>query len=276
MKVKEESEKPGLKLSIQKTKIMTPHPITSWQIEGEKMETVIDSIFLGSRITVDGDCSNEIERRLLFARKAMTNLDSILESRDITLLIKVHIVKAMVFPVVMYGCERWTIKKAEHWRIDAFKLWYWKKCSRVSWTARRSNQSILKEINPEYSLEGLILKLKLTILWPPDAKNWLIRKDLDTGKDWGDEEKGVTEDETVGWHLWLNGHKFEQTPRDSEGQGSLLCSGMCGHKESDMTEQMNKNNYIYIYIFFFRFFSLIGYYKILNIVPFFLSCGEII
>ena len=157
MKVKEESEKVGLKLNIQKTKIMASSPITSWQIDGE---TGTDFILGGSKITADGDCSHEIRRRLLLGRKAMTNLDSILKSRDITLLTKVHLVKAMVFPIVMYGCESWIIKKVEHLRIDAFELLYWKRLLRVPWTARRSNQSILKEINPEYSLEGLMLKLK--------------------------------------------------------------------------------------------------------------------
>ena len=140
---------------------MASSPITSWQIHGETMETVTDFIFLGSKITVDGDCSHEIKRHLLLGRKVMTNLDSILKSRDITLLTKVCLAKAMVFPVVMYGCESWTIKKAEHRRIDAFELWCWRRCLRVPWTARRSNQSILKEISPEYSLEGLMLKLKL-------------------------------------------------------------------------------------------------------------------
>ena len=149
MKVKEESEKVGLKLNIQKTKIMASGPITSWQIDGEKMETVIDFIFLGSEITADGDCSHEIKRRLILGRKAMTNLDSILKSRDITLLTKVCLVKAMVFPVVMYRCESWTIKKADFRRIDAFELWCWRRLWRVPWTARRSNQSILKEISPE-------------------------------------------------------------------------------------------------------------------------------
>ena len=144
MKVKEESEKVGLKLNIQKTKIMTSGPIISWQIDGETMETVTDFIFLGSKITVDGDCSHEIKRRLLLERKAMTNLDSILKSRDITLPTKVHIVKTMVFPVVMYGCENWTIKKAERRRIEAFELWCWRRLLRVPWTARRSNQSILR------------------------------------------------------------------------------------------------------------------------------------
>ena len=161
MKVKEESEKVGLKLSIQKTKIMASGPITSWQIDGETVETMADFIFLGSKITADGDCSHEIKRRLLLGRKVMTNLDSILKSRDITLPTKVHLVKATVFPVAMYGCESWTIKKAECRRIDAFELWCWRRLLRVPWTARRSNQSILKEISPGCSLEGLMLKLKL-------------------------------------------------------------------------------------------------------------------
>ena len=158
MKVKEESEKVGLKLNIQKTKITASGPITSWQIDGE---TVSDFIFLGSKITADGDCSREIKRRLLLGRKVMTNLDSIFKSRDITLPTKVRLVKAVVFPVVMYGCESWTVKKAECQRIDAFELWCWRRFLRVPWTARRSNQSILKEISPGCSLEGLILKLKL-------------------------------------------------------------------------------------------------------------------
>ena len=150
-----------MKLNIQKTMIMASGPITSWQIDGETMETVTDFIILGSKITADGDCSHEIKRRLLLGRKAMTNLDSILKSRNITLPTKVHLVKAMVFPVVVYGCESWTLKKAEHQRIDAFELWCWRRLLRVSWNARRSNQSILKETSPEYSLEGLMLKLKL-------------------------------------------------------------------------------------------------------------------
>ena len=161
MKVKEESEKTGLKLNIQKTKIMASGPITSWQIDGETMETVRDFILGGSKITADGDCSHEIKRRLLLGRKVMTNLDSILKSRDITLQTKVCLVKAMVFPIVMYGCENWTIRKVKHQRIDTFELWCWRRLSRVPWTARRSNQSILKEINPGCSLEGLMLKLKL-------------------------------------------------------------------------------------------------------------------
>ena len=161
MKVKEESEKVGLKLNIQKTTIMASGPISSWEIDGETVETVSDFILGGSKITADGDCSHEIKRHLLLERKVMTNLDSILKSRDITLPTKVHLVKAVVFPVVMYGCGSWTVKKAEHWRIDAFELWCWRRLLRVPWTARRLNQSILKEINSEYWLEGLMLKLKL-------------------------------------------------------------------------------------------------------------------
>ena len=160
MKVKVESEKFGLKLNIQKTKIMAS-PITSWEIDGETVETVSDFFFLGSKITADGDCSHESKRHLLLGRKVMTNLDSILKSRDITLPTKVRLVKAMVFPVVMYGCESWTVKKAECRRIDAFELWCWRRLLRVPWTSRRSNESILKEISPGYSLEGMMLKLKL-------------------------------------------------------------------------------------------------------------------
>ena len=163
MKVKVESEKVGLKLNIQKRKIMasSPSPITSWQIDGETMETVTDFILGGSKITADADCSHKIKRCLLLRREVMTNLDSMLKSRDITLPTKVHPVKAMVFSVVMYGFEIWTIKKAESRRMDVFELWCWRRLLRVPWTARRSNQSILKEISPEYSLEGLMLKLKL-------------------------------------------------------------------------------------------------------------------
>ena len=161
MKVKEENEQVGLKLNIQKMKIIASGPITSWEIDGETVETVADFTFLGSKITADGDCSHEIKRHLLLGRKLITNLDSILKSANITLPTKVRLVKAMVLPVVMYGWESWTVKKAEHWRIDAFELWCWRRLLRVPWTARRSNQSILKEINPGCSLEGLMLKLKL-------------------------------------------------------------------------------------------------------------------
>ena len=182
MKLKEESEKAGLKLNIQKIKIMTTGPITSQQIDGETIETVTDFIFLGSKITADGDCSHEIKRCLLLKMKAMINLDSILKSRDITLPTKVHLVKAMVFPVVMYGCESWTIKKAEHRRIDAFELWGWRRLLRAPWTARRSKKSTLKEISPEYLLEGLMLKLKLWksghLMWRTDS----LEKTLTLGK----------------------------------------------------------------------------------------------
>ena len=164
MRVKKESEKAGLKFNIQKTKIMASSPITSWQIDGERVETVetvADYIFLGSQITADGDCSHEIKRCLLLGRKVMTKLDSILKSRDITLSTKVRLVKAMIFSVVMYGCKSWSIKKAQCRRINTFELWCWRRLLRVPWTARRSNQSILKEISPGCSLEGFLLKLKL-------------------------------------------------------------------------------------------------------------------
>ena len=198
MKVKEENEKIGSKLNIQKTKITASSPITSWQIDGETMQTVTDFIFLGSKITADGDCSHEIGRCLLLGRKTMTNLVSILKSRDTTLPTNVLIVKAMTFPVVMYGCEHWTIKKAEHRRIDAFELWCWRRLLRVPWNARRSNQSILKEINPEYSLEGLMLKLKLQYFGYL-MQSWFIWQDPDAGKYWGEEEKVGDR----GWDGWM-------------------------------------------------------------------------
>ena len=178
---------------------MTSGPITSWKIDEETVETASDFIFLGPKITADGDCSHEVKRPLLLGRKVMTNLDSILKSRDITLPTKVCLVKAMVFPVVMYGCENWTIKKAEHRGIVAFELWCWRRLLRVPWTARRSNQSILKEISPGCSLEGMMLKLKLQFFGHL-MQSWLIGKDSDAGRDWGQEEKGTTEDEMAGWH----------------------------------------------------------------------------
>ena len=213
---------------------MASGPITSWQIDGETMETIRDFTFLGSKITADGDCSHEIKRCLLLGSKAMTNLDRVLKSRDITLPTKVHIVKAMFFPVVMYRCESWIIKKAECWRIDAFELWCWRRLLRVPWTARRSNQSILKEINPEYSLEGPMLKLKLQYLatWCEELTHW---KDPDAEKDWRQEEKEATADKMVRWHHWLNGHELEWTPGVSERQGSLACCSPWGCKESDTT-----------------------------------------
>ena len=169
----------------------------------------------------------------------MTNTDIILKIREITLSTKVCTVKAVVFPVVMYGCESWTINKAKHQRNDAFNCGVGEN-SWVPWTARRSNQLILKEINPEYSLERLILKLKLQYFWPPDAKNWLIGKDPDAGKDWREEEKGTTEDEMVGWHHWLDGHEFEQAPGVVDRQGSLVCCSPWDLKELD-TERLNEN-----------------------------------
>ena len=187
VKVKEESEKVGLKPNIQKTKIMASGPMTSWEIDGE---TVSDFILGGSKITADGDCSHEIKRRLLLWRKVMTNLDSILKSRDITLLTKIHLVKAMIFPVVMYGCESWTVKKAERRRIDGFELRCWRRLLRVPWTARRSNQSILKEMSPGCSLEGLMLKLKLQyfghLMWGADS----FEKTLMLGKIEGRRRRG--------------------------------------------------------------------------------------
>ena len=174
------------------------------------------------------------ENEQIIKKEKLWQTDCVLKSRDTTLLTKVHLVKAMVFPIVMYGCESWTIKKTERWRIDAFELWCWRRLLRVPWTSRRFNQSILKEISPEYSLEGLMLKLKLPILWPPNAKNWLIGKDPDAGKDWGQEKKGTKEDEMVGWHHWLNGHEFEklwEIVKDREAWHAII------HRmaESDMT-----------------------------------------
>ena len=207
MKVKEEREKIGLKLNIQKTKIMASSPITSQQIDGE---TVVDFIFLGFKITADGNCSHEIKRCLLLGRKVMTNLDSILKSRDITLPTKVHLVKAMVFPVVMYGCERsWTINKAEHRKIDAFGLWCWKRlfespldCKEIQLIHPKGDQSCV-------FIGRTDVEAETPLLWPPNAKSWLIWKDPYAGKDWRWGEKGTTEDGMVGWHHGLNGHEFE-------------------------------------------------------------------
>ena len=199
---------------------------------------VTDFTFGGSKITADGDCSHEIKRCLLLGRNVMTNLDSIFKSRDITLPTKVRLVKAMVFPVT-YACKSWTIKNAEPQWTDAFELWCWRRFLKVPWTAKRSNQSILKEISPEYSLEGLMLKQK-PILWPPDAKNWLIWKDPDAGKDWKREEKGKTEDEIVGWHHQLDGHEFRWALGVGEGQGSLACCSLWGHKELDWVTELNR------------------------------------
>ena len=204
-------------------------------------ETVSDFIFLGSKITEDADCSHEIKRCLLLGRKIMTNLDSIFKSRDITLPTKVCLVKAMVFPVVMYGCDSWNVKKAEHWRINAFELRCWRKLLRVPWTARRSNQSILKEIIPEINqfIGRTDAEAETPIFWPPNVKSWLTWKDSDAGRDWGQKEKGTTEDEMAGWHHWLDGRESEWTPGVGDGQGGLACCGSWGHKESGMTERLN-------------------------------------
>ena len=188
---------------------MASGPITSWQIDGETEETVKDFILGGSKVTADGDFSHEIKRHLLLGRKIMTNLNSILKSRDVTLPTKVHLVKAMVFPVVMHGCESWTIKKAEHQRIDAFEVWCWRRLLRVPWTARRSNQSILKRNQSWMFIGRTDVEVETPILWPPNAKSWLIWKVPDAGKDWRWEEKQMTEDEMVGWHHRLSGHESE-------------------------------------------------------------------
>ena len=182
-----------------------------------------DFILGGSKITAAGDCSHEIQRHLLLGRKVVTNLDSILKSRDITLPAKVHLVKAMVFPLVMYGYDSWTIKKAEYWRIDAFELWYWRKLLIVPWTAKRFSQSILEEIGPDYSLKGLMLKLKLQYFGHLMRRDDSLEKTLIPRKDWRQEEKRMTKDELVGWHHQLDGHEFEQVTEVGDGHVSLVC-----------------------------------------------------
>ena len=217
---------------------MASGPTTSWEIDGETVETVSDFIFLGSKITADGDCSHEIKRRLLLARKVITNLESMFKSRDTTLPTKVRLVKAMVFPVVMYGCESWTVKKAERWRIEAFELWCWRRlespldCKEIQPVSPKGNQSWMFTGKTNAEAET-------PILWPPDAKSWLIGKDPGAGKDWRWEEKGTTEDEMVGCHHRLNGHEFEQALGAGDGQGSLVCCSPRGCKESDTTERLN-------------------------------------
>ena len=200
---------------------MTSGPITAWQIEGKKVEVVTDFLFLGSKITVDSDCSHEI-RWLLLGRKATINLDSLLKSRDITLLTKLHIFKAMVFPVVTYGCESWTVKKAKHWRIDSFKLWCWRRLLKVHRTSRE-----IKPVNPNGNQPWIFTgrtDAETPTLCQPDVKSQLTGKDPHAGKDC-EQEKGATEDKMIGWHYWLNGHEFEWTLEDSEGQGKLaFCS----------------------------------------------------
>jgi len=240
MKVKEESEKVGLKLNIQKTKIMASGPITSWEIDGETIETVTDFVFLGSKITADGDCSHDIKRRLLLGRKAMTNLDSILKNRDIILSTKVSLVKAIVLPVVMYRCKSWPIKKAEHLRTDAFEQWCSRGFLRVPWTARRSNQSILKEINPECSLEGLMLKLKFKSFGHLMQRANSLEKTLILGEIESRKRRG--QQRIRWWHHQLNGHEFKQTLGCGEGQRSLACYSPWGQKQSDTTERLNNND----------------------------------
>ena len=239
MKVKEESEKAGLKLNIQKTKIMASSPITSWQIGGETMETVRDFIFLGSKITADGDCSYEIQTCLLLGRKAMTNLNSILKSRDIPLPTKVHLVKAMFFS--SSHVWMWELDHKEGW---VPKNWYFWIMELEKTLESPLDCKEIKQVRPKGNQSWIFIgrtdaEAETPILWPPDVKNWLLGKDPDSGKDWRQEEKGTTEDEMVGWHHWLDGHEFEPDPGVGDEQGSLACCGPWGHKELNMTEQLN-------------------------------------
>ena len=213
---------------------MASSPITSWQIDGE---TVADFIFRGSKITADSDCSHEIKRHLFLGRKVMTNLDIMLKSRDITLPTKVHLVKAMVYPVVMYRYKSWTIKKAEHWRTDAFELWCWRRL--LSPLDCKEIQPVLPGGNQSWVFIGRTDEIETLILWPPYARNWLICKDPDAGKNWGQKEKGMTEDKLVGWHHQLNGHEFEQAPGVGDGQGGLAGCSPWDHKGPDTTERLN-------------------------------------
>ena len=214
---------------------MASSPITPWQIDGETMETVTDLFSWATKSPKMVTVAMKL-RHLLLGRKVMTNLDSILKSRDITLPTNVLLVKAMVFPVVMYGYKSWTIKKAECQRIDAFEQWCWRRLLRVPWSARRLNQSILKEISPEYTGRT---GAEASILWPCDGKNWLIGKDSDAGKGWKQEEKRMTEDEMVEWHHRLDGHEFQQAPGVGDGQGSLGCCSPWDCKDLDTSEQLN-------------------------------------
>ena len=234
MKVKEESENSSLKLNIPKTEIMASVPITSWQIDGETMETVTGFILGVSKITSYGDCSHEIKRHLVLGRKAMTNLDSILKNRDVTLPTKVHLLKAMVFAVVMYGCESWTIKKAEHQRIDAFELWCWGRLLGVPCSARRSNQSILKEISANIHWKDWCWS------WNSNTLAIWCEELTHLKRPWSwQEEKGMTNDNMVGWHHRLDGHEFEKALGVSDAQGSLECCSPWGCKESDTSERLN-------------------------------------
>ena len=236
---KKESEKIGLKLNIQKTKILAPSPITSWQIDGETMETVTDFILGGSKITADGNCSHEIKRHLLLERKAMINLDSILKSRDITLPAKVCLVKAMVFSSSCLWI--WSLDHKDSWALKYRCFWI------VVLEKTLESPLDCREIQPVHSKGNQSwiftgrtdVEAETPILWPPDGKKWLIGKDPDAGKDWRWEEKGTTEDEMVGWDHWLDGHEFEQAPGVGDGQGGLACCSPLGCKESDMTERLN-------------------------------------
>ena len=250
MKVKEESEKVGLKLNIQKTKIMASGPITSWQIDGETMETMRDFILRGSKITADGDCSHEIKRHLLLERKAMVNLESI--KQRYYFANKVSLVKVMVFTVVMYGCESWTIT----WVLKNWCFW--------TVVLEKTLESPLdcKEIQPVHPkgeqswlfIGGTDVEAITPILWPPDVESWLIWMDPDAGKDWGQEEKDVTDDEMVGWHYRLNGHEFEWTPGVGDGQGGLVCCDSWSRKELDTTGWLNWTDLILKTIWFKNFF----------------------
>ena len=240
MKVKEERENPGLKLNIQKTKIMASSPITLWQIDGETMETVRGFIFEVPKSLQMVTAAMKFKRHLLLGRKVMTNLDSILKSRDLTLLTNVHLVKAMVFPAVMYGCECWIIKTAECWRTDAFELLYWRRLLRVPLDNKR-----IQPVHPERNKSWIYIgrtdaEAEAPILWPSEVKNWLFGKDLDAEKDWRQEEKETTENEMIWWHHRLNGHEFEQAPGVGDGQRSLVCCSPWGHRaRDDRATQLN-------------------------------------
>ena len=250
MKVKEESEKPGLKLIIRKTKIMASGLITSWQIDGETVQTVADFILGGSKISAVSDCSHEIKRHLLLGRKVMTNLDSLLKSRDITLPAKVHLVKALIFPVVMYGCrldykESWVPKNWCFWTVVEKTLESPLDCKEIQPVHPKGNQSWVFIGRTDAETET-------PILWPPVAKNWLTGRDPEAKQDWRWEEKGMTEDEMAGWHHQLDGHESEWTPRVSDGQGGLVCCNSWGRKEMDTTERLNWTE---LYLFFRTLFS---------------------
>ena len=239
MRVKEESEKAGLN----KTKVMASCPITSWQIEGEKVEVGTDFLFLGSKITAHGDCGHVIRQWLLLGRKTLTNLDSVFKSRDISLLTEVHIIKAVVFPLVTYSFESWPVKKGEHWRIDAFN------CGVGKSPESPLDSKEIKPVNTKGNQPWILIGRTLAeapVFWSPDVNSWLFGKIPDTGKDWRQKEKRASEDEMTGWHHWCNGHELEQTSGDGEGKGGLVWCSPWGCKESDMTGQLNKKKYVYV------------------------------